>query len=361
MSASLRKHAIVLLLLVSCGAVLAAMLKCISAAESAREKPDAKELVVLPDPFEDGAPQQMMSRYLRGLAQKAFDRRLKLIDGLKTPDDIRAYRQRLRQVFLEQLGGLPARTPLNARVVGKVEGDGCRIEKVLFESRPNHFVTANLFLPPGKPPYSAVLVSMGHYEVGKMGHQGIGIFLAQNGLAALVFDPIGQGERHQLLTPEGKPRFRGTDEHTFLGISSILVGQNTATYRVWDGIRALDYLDSRPDIVKGKYGCTGVSGGGTMTEYLMALDDRIECAAPGCAPTTFAHRLVKLGMGDAEQNICGQIALGLDHPDFFHLHAPSRRSCWPPARISSTSRGHGTCFARRRASMRTWDIPSVWQ
>jgi cephalosporin-C deacetylase-like acetyl esterase len=282
----------------------------------------AQDLTVLPDPFEGGPPREMMKRNLKGLAQEALDQRRKTVDALKTPKEIAAYQQRLRQIFLDQLGGLPQKTPLKAQVVARRDGDACRIENILFESRPRHFVSANLYLPKSKGPHLAVLVSMGHYEDGKLAHQNVGIFLAQNGLAALVYDPIGQGERHQFLTADGKPRFRATDEHTLLGISCILVGRNTATCRIWDGMRALDYLDSRDDIVHGKYGCTGVSGGGTLTEYLMALDERIVCAAPGCAPMTFSRRLATIGPGDAEQNIFAQIALGLDHPDYFHLHAP---------------------------------------
>src|SRR6185295_6605484 len=120
----------------------------------------------------------------------------------------------------------------------------------------------------------------------------------------------------------GKPVRRSTDEHTAVGIGSILVGRNTASYRVWDGMRAIDYLQSRKEVDPTKIGCTGISGGGTLTEYLMALDDRIFCAAPGCAPSHFARVIDKGGMGDAEQNIFGQIAWGLDHPDYSILRAP---------------------------------------
>ena len=119
-----------------------------------------------------------------------------------------------------------------------------------------------------------------------------GILAARHGIAVLCYDPIGQGERFQMLNADGTPRYRlSTSEHSHVGVSCILVGQNAATYRIWDGMRALDYLESRPDIIKGKYGCTGISGGGTLTEYLMALDERIFCAAPGCAPSHFARRV----------------------------------------------------------------------
>ena len=91
---------------------------------------------------------------------------------------------------------------------------------------------------------------------------------ATHGMAALVFDPIGQGERSQILTADGEVAFSGTTtEHLLMGIGSILVGRSTATYRIWDGMRAIDYLVSRPEIQSDKVGYTGCSGG----EYLNQL------------------------------------------------------------------------------------------
>ena len=87
--------------------------------------------------------------------------------------------------------------------------------------------------------------------------------LARNGIAALCFDPIGQGERRQLLVGDGKPAIASsTDEHTMAGVGALLVGSSTATYRVWDGIRGLDYLAGRPEVDPSRLGCTGCSGGG---------------------------------------------------------------------------------------------------
>src|SRR5947207_1635452 len=75
------------------------------------------------------------------------------------------------------------------------------------------------------------------------------ILLAKNGIAALAYDPIGQGERRQLLDDGGKPAVpRSTDEHTLVGVGALLVGWNTATYRIWDAIRGLDYLAGRPEV-----------------------------------------------------------------------------------------------------------------
>ena len=89
--------------------------------------------------------------------------------------------------------------------------DGYRVEKVIYESRPDHHVTANLYLPEGKPPFPGVLVPCGHSANGKAAeaYQRACILMAKNGLAVLCYDPIGQGERVQLLDDDGKPAIAG--------------------------------------------------------------------------------------------------------------------------------------------------------
>src|SRR4051812_35109334 len=101
-----------------------------------------------PQPGE-GAAATMFYASLQQQAYAALDRRRASYEELKTDEQIRAYQQRLRSVFVEQLGGFPERTPLNSRVVGKLAGDGCQIEKIIFESQPRHHVTATLYLPTG--------------------------------------------------------------------------------------------------------------------------------------------------------------------------------------------------------------------
>jgi dienelactone hydrolase len=145
---------------------------------------------------------------------------------------------------------------------------------------------------------------------------------ALNGMAALIFDPIDQGERHQLLDDQGKPRLAGTAGHNMVGVGSILVGRNTARFEIWDGMRAIDYLQSRPDIDADRIGCMGNSGGGTQTAYLMALDERIFAAAPSCYLCSLYGRQVRTGAQDAEQNIFGQLAWGMDHTDYNMMRAP---------------------------------------
>lgn len=275
--------------------------------------------------------------HLQQEAYKALDRRAEAYEELKTPEQIDAYQQKLRRFMTEQLGGFPEKSSLNARTVGTIDADGYRIEKVIFDSQPQHHITANLYLPnlpKTDGPVPAIAVSSGHSRTAKTAeyNQRFGIMMAKHGMAALCFDPIGQGERSQILTAEGHPQHNGTTtEHFLMGVGSTLVGRNTARYRVWDAMRAIDYLVSRPEVDASKIGFTGCSGGGTLTSYVMALDDRVACAAPACYLTTFGHLVQTIGPQDAEQNIFGQLAFGLDHPDYVLMRAPR------PTLISSTT------------------------
>jgi hypothetical protein len=187
--------------------------------------------------------QAALYSHLQQQAYTALDRRREVYEQLETPEQIRAYQQRLREFFVKQLGGFPERTPLNARTVGTIEADGYRIEKVIYDSQPHHRITANFYLPDGDGPFPGVVVSSGHSRTAKTAdyNQRFGIMMARTGMAALCFDPIGQGERSQILNAEGKNRFKDTTtEHFLVGVGSILVGRSTARYRVWDAMRSID-------------------------------------------------------------------------------------------------------------------------
>jgi cephalosporin-C deacetylase-like acetyl esterase len=283
------------------------------------------DLRVLPEKIDDISPVEMMSHYLRGLAGQKFEDWKQQYEQRKTPEQIAEYQKRLREKFIDAIGGLPERTPLNPQVTGVVQRGGYRVEKIIYESQPKHYVTALLFMPDAdkfKPPYPGVLVPCGHSDNGKAheAYQTMGAFLALNGMVGLVFDPIDQGERSQM--PSQLPRLAGTRAHTMLGVGSILLGRNTARFEIWDGMRGIDYLQSRPEIDPKRIGCTGNSGGGTQTSYLMALDERIGAAAPSCYITSFERLLDTIGPQDAEQNIYGQLAFGMDHADYLMMQAP---------------------------------------
>ncbi|MBL7153257.1 MAG: acetylxylan esterase, partial [Phycisphaerae bacterium] len=285
-----------------------------------------ENLRVLPETIDGVKPSDMMNTYLRAQAAENFETWKQQYEQRKTPEQIAEYQKTIRAKFTEAIGEFPQRTPLNPQITGVVQRKGYCVEKVIFESQPKHYVSALLFMPDAKKhkqPYPGVLVPCGHSRNAKAydTYQTMGALLAINGMAALVFDPIDQGERSQM--PSQLPELWGTRAHTMIGVGSILLGRNTAWFEIWDGMRGIDYLQSRPEVDPNRIGCTGNSGGGTQTSYLMSLDDRIKAAAPSCYITNFYERILELGAQDAEQNIYGQLAFGMDHADYLMLRAPT--------------------------------------
>ena len=226
-----------------------------------------------------------------------------------------AYRAGMRSRYLAAIGGLPDRTPLNAQVRGRIVRDGYRVEKIIYESLPGVYVTANLYLPDDrkfKPPYHAFLVTCGHSGLGKGDEDYCRacVMAARRGMASLIYDPIGQGERIQ------DPPTANVDGHNRFGVLAMLLGRSTAQIRIWDGIRSMDYLGSRRDIRHEGYGYMGNSGGGTMTALIMAIDKRVSAAAPSCYLSSIGEVFSHVGTQDAEQNVFGQLTFGLNHASF---------------------------------------------
>ena len=194
-------------------------------------------------------------------------------------------------------------------------------------------MTANLYVPTlGKGPWPGVLVLCGHSDKSKAydAYQRACILLVKNGFVVLIVDPVGQGERNQFLNASGQiARINGKliwslhYEHTAIDSGARLVGRSTVAYEVWDNIRGIDYLLGRPEVDNEKpIGCTGNSGGGTQTTFLMAVDDRIGPAAPSCFIKT-REGLFKGGeMTDACQQLAGEGAVGIEEADFISMRAP---------------------------------------
>lgn len=262
--------------------------------------------------------------WMNQIAQRQLDRREAAVRAIHTVDEARARQQMVRSKILELIGGLPDYDgPLNARVTGKIEKPHYVIEKVIFESLPQYFVTANLYRPRERGKYPGVLAPLGHWTEGKPGMQQIAANLASKGFVVLAYDPVGQGERQQAYDRRWRTSLGGgsTDQHILAGAQSLLAGESFARYRIWDAKRALDYLLSRPEVEMDKIGCTGCSGGGTLTTYISALDPRIKVAAPACYMNTFRY-LFTGPTGDSEQSIPGFLAAGLDIADYIELFAP---------------------------------------
>ncbi len=242
-----------------------------------------------------------------------------------TPAELKAYQAKVRADLMAALGGFPARCPLNVVVTGREQCDGYSVEKLYFESQPKHYVTANLFLPdpakfPGRRP--GIVVPCGHSTNGKgsKGYQRGALQAAKAGMVALVYDPIDQGERRQC---RGDAGLWNCEAHNNVGRRAELLGWNTARFRTWDGIRALDVLATRPEVDAARLGVMGHSGGGTMTSWIMALDDRVACAAPSGYLSTMRAVCEQCGPQDAEQFVFGELAFGFNHLGHVLLRAPS--------------------------------------
>ena len=270
---------------------------------------------------------EMLPRYLKAKAFRLLDERRNTVSAISSAQNLEARRKMIRERLARELGGLPERTPLNARTVATLDFDAYRIEKVIFESQPGFPVTANLYLPKtGRAPHPAILFPLGH-EQGAKAHdawQHVLVTFARRGYVCLAWDTIGQGERIQIWDDDllESKVIRSTTEHTMVGLQTLLVGDQLARYTIWDGIRALDYLLSRPEVDSTRVGVTGNSGGGTHTAYLAALDDRFAAAAPSCYITGWRRLLETIGPQDAEQCIPPSIGDGLDHGDFILAFAP---------------------------------------
>src|SRR5439155_6022703 len=148
---------------------------------------------------------------------------------------------------------------------------------------------------------------------------------ARNGMVALAYDPIGQGERLQYYDADRKASFIGnpTGEHGEANIGPMLIGDTIARYMVNDAMSGVDYLVARKDVDSTRIGAFGCSGGGTMTAYFAALDDRVKVAATACYITSFEELLASpQGAQDAEQSIPHFIEEGLDFADWVEAFAP---------------------------------------
>ena len=266
---------------------------------------------------------EYLSRLADALYQGNRQRRMQT----STADQWCDRRVQLHEFFTDAIGGLPERTPLNQMLTGTAEADGFSIEKLLIESRPDFLVTANLYVPQDLDgPAPAVLIPCGHSANGKAAepYQKVAISLALSGMVALIYDPVGQGERVQYYDEQLGTSTVGacTLEHSQMDNQCHLLGSSIAGYRIYDGIRCLDYLQSRPDVDAERLGCTGCSGGGTLPTYLLALDARIKVAMPVCYITTLQARQETDQIADGEQNIHAQLAFGMDHHEMAAMTAP---------------------------------------
>ncbi|MGD0579556.1 MAG: alpha/beta hydrolase family protein, partial [Bryobacteraceae bacterium] len=253
-------------------------------------------------------------------------------DAIRTGADVEARNRFVRETMAKMIHGFPARNPLHGSVVRTQERNGYRVENLMFESRPSFWVTGNLYIPTtGRAPFPAIISPCGHYSLARMqpDYQAVYQNLVHNGFVVLAYDPIGQGERRQYwdaqtgLADISDPVF----EHSMPGQVLLLMGQDLTHYRVWDGMRAIDYLLTRPEVDASRIGCAGHSGGGTLTMFISALDERVRCAVINEGGTRHRWPLQidpgeRFGPADVEQNLFPAAVYGIDLCDLHVAIAP---------------------------------------
>jgi cephalosporin-C deacetylase-like acetyl esterase len=297
---------------------------------SAESAPPPETFRVMPLPGADGPEITPYLLYQTSLAWQQDGLRQARWSRVKTEDDLLQLQAELRKSVLEMIGGLPTeKTELHATITGKVSGEGFHVEKLLYQSIPGLFVTALVYVPEdGVKVHPAILVAAGHSPKGKIYYQDLCQRLVKRGYLVLSWDPIGQGERSQFWDAKAKKSRYNLicAEHAVMGNLAYLAGTNLARWEIWDGIRGVDYLISRPDVDRQRINLTGTSGGGFQAALLGALDDRIKVIIPSCyitaLPMRVANRMFVDPDSDPEQDLFGFLSKGVDHAGLLLMMYP---------------------------------------
>jgi len=273
---------------------------------------------------QEAQPDPLVS-WMNETAQQELQQRDQAISQIHSVAQAEQRKKVVRAKLLEVLGGLPDyKGPLNARITGQLTNDSYTIEKVIYESLPGFFITANLYRPNRPGRYPAVLLQSGHTQEGKPENQRLAANLAMKGFVVLCFDPIGQGERVQTNSRQLDAPLAGwsVPEHIQMGAQAQLIGEGLSRYFIWDARRSLDYLASRPDVDASRLGAAGCSGGGALTTFLGGLDPRLKVVIPACYPSSF-RLLFPTDGPDTEMMFPRLLTSGLDTADFVELSAPT--------------------------------------
>src|SRR5882672_6276268 len=179
-------------------------------------------------------PRDQMIAYLNGIAKTQLQTRSYRVAGIRTRADADRRKAEVREKILRLIGGLPeGRGPVTVREFRKSTADGFRVERIAYESQPGFWVTANVYLPEeGSGPFPAIVLAPGHGAGGKSENWSWGGNFARNGIIALAYDPVGQGERLQYYDADQQKSMIGnpTGEHGEANIGPMLIGDDIARY-----------------------------------------------------------------------------------------------------------------------------------
>jgi cephalosporin-C deacetylase-like acetyl esterase len=264
--------------------------------------------------------------HLANLAYADLHKRSQEIERINTLTEWKQRQKWLKKTLQEAVGAFPTKTPLNATIVKTYQKNFYRLENIIYESQPGYYVTSALFIPTNLKKAPAIVYCSGHSDNGYRSNGYLNEILnfVAKGFIVFAFDPVGQGERLQYYNVKtNKSRFRWPSyEHSYPGAQLFITGNTMARNFIWDGIRAVDYLLTRPEVDPSRIGITGRSGGGTQSAYIAAFDDRVKAAAPENYITNTRRLFQAMGPQDAEQNFFYGVEKGLDMADLLTVRAP---------------------------------------
>ena len=309
--------------------------------------PDAENLDVFQQWIRWNNPGSLLIDHLSRQIMDYYEIRDREIAKLKTRSEWVKRQNLVKDKLMQIVGPFPEKTPLNPRITGTIKKAGYRIEKIVYESMPGFYVTGCLYVPDeikGKAP--AILNVIGHNQEAFRAplYQVINYNLVMKGMIVFAIDPPGQGEHVQYFDP--KINFSSVGytviEHCYFGNQCFLSGSSAARYFTWDGIRAIDYLLTRKDVDPDRIGVTGFSGGGTVTSYISAFDNRVKVSIP-CSWATANRRLLETKGGqDGESIFFHGVAEGITFEDLLEVRAPK------PTLMTFVSRDEYLCLQGAR-------------
>jgi Acetyl xylan esterase (AXE1) len=296
----------------------------------AANEPPAEAFRVFPPAAKEAPVISSYLKYQTEMAWEEDDQRVKVWSAIRTEPDLLRVQRELEKHLLAMLGGLPSeRTPLHPRITGQIRMDGFHIEKLVFESLPGVYVSALVYVPAdGVKQHPAVLVPVGHAANGKVRYQALCQRLVQRGYVVICWDAVGQGERSQFWDAKAaKSRYNLIcAEHAVLGNLAFLANTSLARWEIWDGMRALDYLLTRPEVDAQRINITGTSGGGFQAVHIAALDRRINVVVPSCYITALSmriyNRIFKDPDSDPEQDLYAMISNHVDNAGLLLMMYP---------------------------------------
>jgi len=302
-------------------------------------------------------PGSMSLNHLTRQAEVYYHTRDKQIARLRTKSDWQKRQQFVKDKLKEIIGRFPKKEALNPEITGIIQKEGYRIEKIIYESVPGFYETGCLYIPDnlkGKAP--AILNVFGHDQASfrEEYYQVIITNLVKKGMIVFAIDPLGQGEHVQYYDPEIKFSAIGYSviEHEYMGNVSFLSGVSPAKYFIWDGIRAIDYLLTRKEVDPERLGATGFSGGGTVSAYLGAFDERLKVVVPCSWPLTFQTQLETKGIQDAENTLIHGLTNGITFEDLIEVRSPK------PTLMAFTTRDENMAFQGARDAL--WEAKKVY-